>query len=247
MTYDATAEPGVPGPRLWLSIVFMVVGAIVGITGIALFAGHAVHDLDNITHYDGTAPADDTTPLDSGTWEIYVLDGSSSNPTVLPTDVTVTGPSGSTIPVRAVPSNITETVTTPGSRYVAEVRFDVPQSGDYRVAIDGPPGTKVAIARSITDIVKHSVGWLALFGVGLFVGFTGLVMLIVGIVRRRRARQPVAAWAGGYPPQQQAYPPQAYQQAAVTPAAGWYPDPSIPGTQRYWDGTKWTDQTHNTQ
>jgi hypothetical protein len=24
-------------------------------------------------------------------------------------------------------------------------------------------------------------------------------------------------------------------------AAGWYPDPQVPGQQRYWDGTKWTD------
>jgi hypothetical protein len=23
--------------------------------------------------------------------------------------------------------------------------------------------------------------------------------------------------------------------------AGWYPDPVIPGSQRLWDGTRWTD------
>jgi hypothetical protein len=27
------------------------------------------------------------------------------------------------------------------------------------------------------------------------------------------------------------------------PAAGWYPDPSAPGRQRYWDGAAWTDYT----
>jgi hypothetical protein len=30
--------------------------------------------------------------------------------------------------------------------------------------------------------------------------------------------------------------------AGATPA-GWYPDPSAPGTQRYWDGAAWTDHT----
>lgn len=25
------------------------------------------------------------------------------------------------------------------------------------------------------------------------------------------------------------------------PAAGWYPDPGVPGQQRYWDGGAWTD------
>ncbi len=28
-----------------------------------------------------------------------------------------------------------------------------------------------------------------------------------------------------------------------TPPAGWYPDPAVPGTQRYWDGGTWTDHT----
>ena len=27
-----------------------------------------------------------------------------------------------------------------------------------------------------------------------------------------------------------------------TPAAGWYPDPSQPQTQRYWTGSAWTEQ-----
>lgn len=26
-----------------------------------------------------------------------------------------------------------------------------------------------------------------------------------------------------------------------TPSAGWYPDPKMPGTQRYWDGEGWSD------
>ncbi len=27
-----------------------------------------------------------------------------------------------------------------------------------------------------------------------------------------------------------------------TAAAGWYPDPEMTDTQRYWDGQQWTDQ-----
>ncbi|MFW2381468.1 MAG: DUF2510 domain-containing protein [Acidimicrobiales bacterium] len=30
---------------------------------------------------------------------------------------------------------------------------------------------------------------------------------------------------------------------AVEIAPNWYPDPTLPATERYWDGTKWTDHT----
>ncbi|MDN4483764.1 DUF2510 domain-containing protein [Demequina lignilytica] len=29
-------------------------------------------------------------------------------------------------------------------------------------------------------------------------------------------------------------------------AAGWYPDPTLPGQQRYWDGEAWTPRTQVT-
>jgi hypothetical protein len=34
---------------------------------------------------------------------------------------------------------------------------------------------------------------------------------------------------------------QAESAAATTAPAGWYPHPTMAGTQRYWDGQKWTD------
>jgi hypothetical protein len=48
-------------------------------------------------------------------------------------------------------------------------------------------------------------------------------------------------------PQAQLIPPRAPAPpvaAAATPAAGWFPDPSGSGRQRYWDGERWTEHLH---
>jgi hypothetical protein len=253
MTSAADAPAAKPGPRLLLSIIVIVIGTIVGITGLSLFIARAVHDVQNIHGFPGTTPVEGSLQLTTGTWQVYVVEPNDDANLVQPSDVTVTGPGGSSISATAMPSGETEDLTRSGDKYYAEVRFKVDQAGSYNVAVKPSSGSQqIYVAKSLGDLVKHDAAWLLMMLAGILVGIIGVVMLIVGIVRRRRASQPMTpAYAGGYAP---AYPPAGAAPqpgmapvtaptTAAQPAAGWYPDPQIPGTQRWWDGTRWTDQT----
>lgn len=61
-----------------------------------------------------------------------------------------------------------------------------------------------------------------------------IVVFPVFLVQRsKRGTQHAAAFAPGAVPA-----------APTTTPAGWYADPNVPGQQRYWDGTTWTEHVH---
>jgi uncharacterized membrane protein YgdD (TMEM256/DUF423 family) len=53
------------------------------------------------------------------------------------------------------------------------------------------------ISRSLADAVRSRVGWVAAIPVGGLLFLIGLMLLVVGIVRRSKARK---AALSGYPP-----------------------------------------------
>lgn len=239
-TFDAAATTSKkPGPHLAIAIAVIILGTIMGIGGIAKGVSSVVHDVKGIA--TSIAPSDIQRHLDSGTWEIYAGDQSNG---LQPSDVTVTAADGSVIPVRG-PGGTTETLTSGGRSYVGQVQFTISHGGEYEIKVDGPPGTPILVSKSLGDLAKHAAGWFILMAAGILVGIVGVVLLIIGIVRRSRAKRGPMPATGSYPAA--GYPTGAYlgtPQPSASPAAGWYPDASIPGTMRWWDGTKWTDQTH---
>lgn len=220
-----------PGPSLAASLVVIGLGVAVGAVGVVETALPFVRTLTRSTAY--TTPAVIHAHLSHGTYEIYQLTSrrsSSFSPVqpgtvdIQPTDVSVTSSGGQ--PLRVEPQGTRETITHNDDVYTGAVRFAVPSTGDYvvRVRSGRAAANQVILARSLGSLVRSAVGWIATAAAGGLIVLLGLVMLIVGLVRRRR---PAVALPGG-----------------MLPPASWYPDPSDPAQQRYWDGHQWTDQTH---
>jgi len=100
------------------------------------------------------------------------------------------------------------------------VQFDVTSAGRYTLELSPSASSAVIVAPTLSGAL-HSMGLpVGLGGAGAVLAVTGLVLLVVGISRRSRARA-------------------AQPRAAAGPSPSWYPDPYVPGGQRWWDGYRW--------
>jgi hypothetical protein len=141
-----------------------------------------------------TTPGSVTLHLSKGLYKVFeptgtatagAVPGSSTSgmTTIHAADVNVTGPGGG-IPVSD--TGPSENITRGHHRYASAVAFRVLTPGVYTVRIEGAHG-EALIVRSLADAVRSRVGWVAGIPVGGLCFLTGLVLLVVRIVRRNRA------------------------------------------------------------
>lgn len=248
-TYGALAPPANPrpGPPLAISIVVLVAGFVIAVVG---GIGAAVTFVRNTIDTPViTLPANLQRDLVAGTYDVYQWTGSSRGsfglnvqesgpPGLGPSDITVTAPDGSDIPV-GFPGDSLPTVTRGSHIFTPAARFHAPVTGTYLIRIRASGGLpEVVIGRSFGDALRTSAGWLVAVGIGVATGLTGLVLLLVGIIRRDRARPRAPLPAYGTTPGSSYVGP-----GPFIPPAGWYSDPGGSGGYRWWDGSRWTDHT----
>jgi hypothetical protein len=247
MTQDWSLTPSTPvapklkGKGLTISgALLMVLGAIlvvVGIVGTVSAAAKFVSDLGAVA----TTPATITRDLNAGTtYAVYVeatggtgTNGDPFTSDVSASDITVTGPDGSNVTVNDMGSS-TQTVDNNGSTFGALVTFTAPTSGQYKIDVAGSGG-KVLVAPDVLAIGK-SFALAAFIPVGILVGLLGLVLLIVGLVRRSSSKRALAqpgyatgpGYAGGAGYAGPGYVASAPTAAPVQPVAPTQP-PAAPG------------------
>ncbi|MDP9334793.1 MAG: DUF2510 domain-containing protein [Actinomycetota bacterium] len=216
-----------PGPSLRVAIALMVAGTAIAIPTFIAGVAPIVRTMRTPIRFD--APSTVRVHLGKATYMLYEDTGRSSigspfsspgSVTMTPGDVTVAAADHTNVEVYDR-GTIRETLSSGGDQFVGAARFTTPASGDYTVSVRSTTRKAILIARPLSDTVGSVLGWFALTGLGGIVLFVGVVLLILGSVRRGRARKAFAY--------------------AATPSPGWHPDPWGSGRWRYWDGYRWTE------
>jgi hypothetical protein len=180
-----------PGPKLGHSITLLVAGGLIAVVSAVLFL---IPLVGTFTSREYVAPIHLSLHLHHARYTVYERSGTTSGfginrgpVTIDPSQVTVRDPDGQSVFVFS--PGTTETITRNSNVYTGAVQFDAPTNGNYDIRLETTVPTTVLITRSLGDAVRSVLVWIATGAVGGIMFIGGLVMLIVGVTRRGRARR----------------------------------------------------------
>ena len=192
------------GPRLVTSIVVLVGGALLTIPGIVMVTLGLWHGLSGLTYsIPGTARAH----LGSGTYLVFErtdggpTEGPSTDAragvTLNSSQLRVTGPDGRTVRVRNTSPD--ETVTDNSVTYTSALQFTTPGAGEYQLRFRTTVHGQVRVQRPLGDVLLRAVPWIIEIVLAALTAAVGLVMLVVGVIRRSTSDPPPRGRAGPRP------------------------------------------------
>lgn len=185
MTNDLTATPVSPPKRgkglLITGAVLIVLGILAVILGIAAVGSTAKELADTQVGASQSAPTTITAPLDAATTYAIYEAADVGQGKVQAADITVTSSGGD--PITVTQSTDSSSVTgKDGKNYVEAATFVVGTSDTFTVKV-ATEGSLVAVAPSAATLSKgFALGTAAILGILL--GIVGIILLIVGAVRR---------------------------------------------------------------
>ncbi|HET9728435.1 MAG TPA: DUF2510 domain-containing protein [Acidimicrobiia bacterium] len=212
------AAPRAPGPSLRTALIVGAIGLVLGVPGAVIGIGKIVRTISSPVY---ATPVTIHRELEHGEYMVYE-DLSRSTRVITPADVSVLGADNT--PVATHLTDRSEEVPVGSSKYTGIVAFSTPSAGSYDITVR-TTGTYVVVSRSLVDTVRNAAAWFFLAGVGGMLLTIGVIMLIVGAVRRGRAERTGYVYSANAP-------------------AGWYPNPDGTNSQRWWDGARWSDYTN---
>jgi len=177
-----------PGPRLGVSILVMGLAVVLFIGSVVIIV---VGFANKISSGQTLAvPGTSAVQLNSGGYVVFleytaVPSTGAPPPTVAEANVTVTGPTGQTVTLTTLSSP--ETLTRDHTSYSGVLTFTASTTGMYTIRIIAPAPGQAVVLPSLTQYLHSVIGWAIAAALAIPLWLAGLVMLIVGIVRRSRA------------------------------------------------------------
>jgi len=163
---------------------------IIGIVGIAATGASAVAAFAAPV----TSPGSSLNQLDGGkSYVVYQLLDATGDP-ISAADVTVLAPDGSTVRLDDL-VDVNDSYTSGSDTFASVAGFTAPTTGQYTTSI-GVPGVAFVVGPGLSALASVAM-WGLLIGAATIIGIIGLVVLIIGLVRRSSSKPKPVAY--GYP------------------------------------------------